>query len=688
MTTAGRYVLGAGCLLIVAGSLGLAAVAVRRRWLPEWQGALARLAEATIVLALLVAVLEVLGAAGAFRLGPITGLCAAAGLAGAAGMPARDPSRSAGFPRRRAGLLIAALIGGAVTAEWATATLQSYDVGIRTFDSLWYHLPWAASFAQTGQITGLRFTDVEYLTAFYPATAEMLHGLGIVFLGRDALSPALNLAWLGLTLLAGWCVGRPRGLGPATLLGAALAMATPMFTSSQAGSAANDVVGVAFLLAAAALYVNADGSPAALVLAGVAAGLAVSVKLSLLAPVAALTLGVLVLERRRSGLWLGPLVAAGCFWYLRNWIVAGNPLPWVSIPGLPTPAPPLQQHTGYSVLHYLGAGGAWAHFFRPGLHAGLGPWWPAILASAVIGPVLCLAPPARATVRVLGLAALAAAVAYLATPESAAGPAGRPLGFAFNLRYAAPALALCLTVLPLAPPLGGRRARVLTLLALLATLTATLAQPRLWPARHLAASLGVGAAVVLVAYAAGILGRGRSRGAPLRHGYAVSLALTLSAALAVGGFFVERHYLRGRYAFQPGVSYLAHAWAYFRGVHHARVAVAGTYGGFFTYPLYGLDDSNSVSYIGHRGPHGSFTPVGGCRAWRAAVNSGRFRYLLITPERDPWQPKSRALSASPDAAWIAGDPHARAIYRRRALGWPIVLYRLTGRLDPAGCTLG
>ena len=38
-------------------------------------------------------------------------------------------------------------------AEWSAPTLQSYDVGIRTFDSLWYHLPWAASFAQTGHIT-------------------------------------------------------------------------------------------------------------------------------------------------------------------------------------------------------------------------------------------------------------------------------------------------------------------------------------------------------------------------------------------------------------------------------------------------------------------------------------------------------------------------------------------------------
>ena len=55
----------------------------------------------------------------------------------------------------------------------------------------------------------------------------------------------------------------------------------------------------------------------------------------------------------------------------------------------------------------------------------------------------------------LGLVALASLAAYLITPETAAGPAGDPAGFAFNLRYAAPALALCFAVLPLAPAFDG-----------------------------------------------------------------------------------------------------------------------------------------------------------------------------------------------------------------------------------------
>ena len=234
----------------------------------------------------------------------------ASALAGAAAWRwvARAPTNAQGcrHPGWGIGAVLALLAGATVIAEWGALTIQSYDVGIRGFDSLWYHLPWAASFAQTGNVVSLRFTDVEYLTPFYPATAEMLHGLGIVLLGRDTLSPGLNLVWLALTLLAAYCIGRPRRVGAATTIGAALAMGTTMMDYSQAGAAANDVVAVFFLLAAVALLMTDPDRPAALVLAAVAAGLAVGTKLTVLAPVLALTIGVVAIapagrrENRRA----------------------------------------------------------------------------------------------------------------------------------------------------------------------------------------------------------------------------------------------------------------------------------------------------------------------------------------------------------------------------------------------------
>lgn len=712
-TSIARYVLGAVALLVVVGSLAAAAVAVRRRWLGDWTGAPARLAEAVIGLALLVGILEVLGAVGLFELGPIVIACALVGGAGVralGGMQAARHHRHAdagGGPLAAVTLGIALLAGTVVIAEWGALTIQSYDVGIRGFDSLWYHLPWAASFAQTGSVAGLRFTDVEYLTPFYPATAEMIHGLGIVLLGRDTLSPGLNLVWLGLVLLAAYCIGRPRGVGAGTMLGAALAMATMMVDYSQAGSAANDVVALFFLLAAVALLMADSGRPAVRVLAAVAAGLAVGVKLTVLAPVLALTVGVIwVAPRGRrlatAGLWLGPLILAGGFWYARNLIAVGNPLPWTGAGGLlATPAPALQQHSGYSVAHYLTSPHLWSRFFEPALAAGLGRWWWALLAVAIIGPILCLLPgtagatPAgrrsgrnvqqmdassQAVVRMLGFVALFSLAGYLITPETAAGPAGDPLGFAFNLRYLAPALALSLSVAPLAPALSSPPARTGVVVALAVLLAGTVAQPQLWPNAHAAGAIVIGVAVLAV-LALVALGR-QARMSPALATAVAVIGLVLVAG-AAGGYRLQGHYLRGRYAYQPNVSYLARVWALFRTVHDARVGVVGTFGGFFAYPLYGLDDSNRVQYVADRGPHGSFTQVASCARWRAQVNSDHLKYLITTPARDPWHPS--VLSASPETRWTATDPAATRVFSEMALGQPVVVFRLRGPLDVARC---
>ncbi|MBV9604447.1 MAG: hypothetical protein JO027_05050 [Solirubrobacterales bacterium] len=677
----GRYLLGAAALVVIGAALALSALAIRRRALPDWAGAPARLAESVIGLGLLIAVLELLGTVGLFALAPIVIACIGvcwASLRSASVGPVH-PIRS-GVAGPRLAIVVALLGAATVIAEWGALSIQSYDVGIRGFDSLWYHLPWAASFAQTGNVVSLRFTDVEYLTPFYPATAEMLHGLGIVLLSRDTLSPGLNLVWLGLALLAGYCIGRPRGVGAGTLLGAAVALATTMMDYSQAGAAANDIVAIFFLLATVALYVNGG-----LMVAAVAAGLAVGVKLTVLAPVLGLTVGVIVLApRERRGatarLWLGPLVLAGGFWYLRNLIAVGNPLPWTSFAGaLPTPAAPLQQHTGYSVAHYLTTSGFWSHFAQPALAAGLGRWWWAVVAVAIAGPALCLLPTrlgrnpeivtvsSQAPVGMLGAVALFSLAGYLITPETAAGPAGNPLGFAFNLRYLAPALTLALAVAPLAPPLTRPRTATATAIALAALLAATVAEPQLWPSTHTLGAILIGAAALV------LLALSRAR---------VALAAAAVAVL-IAGYPLQTHYLRGRYAYHPGVSYLSPVWAMFRDIHDARVGVVGTFGGFFTYPLYGLDLSNRVQYVAERGPHGSFTPIGTCARWRAQVNRAHLKYLITTPARDPWHPK--VLSPSPEASWTGSDPAAQPVYRETALGQPIVVYRIQGRLNPATC---
>ncbi|HEY2771923.1 MAG TPA: hypothetical protein VGI87_15210 [Solirubrobacteraceae bacterium] len=687
MVSASRYALGFISLLIVVGGMGASAVTLRQRFFSTWTGALARLAEVLLGLSLLIALSELLGTVGLFRLGwLVAGSLAIVVVVGrSAATHARVRSECGRGLVDRAATAVGLTGAAAVTATWAAQTLASYDYGIRTFDSLWYHLPWAAWFAQTGHVTPLRFTDVEYLTPFYPATSELLHAVGLILLGRDTLSPGLNLIWLGLTFLAAYCVGRPRGLGGATALGAAIALGTPMMVFSQAGSAANDIVGIFFLLAAVAIVLNASYEREAMVLAALAAGFAIGTKLTLGAGAVALTVGVIATAPRgtrgRTALWwLVPFVLAGGFWYVRNLIAVGNPLPWVNLPGLAVPVAPLQVHTGFSIAHYAGSGHFWTSVVPHALLGGLGNWWPALVAGAIGGPLLCLLPGAGRTQRMVALVALVALVAYLVTPESAAGPAGNPLGFAFNLRYAGPALTLCLTVLPLAPVLDGARMRWATLVGLLVVLVATIAQARLWPPGYTLGAVLIGAVFLAFALASRFVRLPGKRAGVLAGATALAVALL---AVAAGGYIGQRHYLRVRYAYQPGISSLAPTWDRFRRVRNARVGIVGTFGGFFSYPLFGLDDSNHVEYIAHHGAHGSFTPIASCREWRTAVNAADLEYLITTPARDPWNP--RTLHPSPEGAWTRSDPAAHRIYSRTVTGQPIEVFQIRGPLNPARC---
>jgi hypothetical protein len=682
-----RYALGIGAVAVVLGSLGLASVTLRRRWLPDHDGALARLSEAVIGTALLVAVLEVLGAVGWFRLAPIVIACALVGVGTAAAAWPGAPGARRGSPRVAwPAIAVAGVAAGAVAAEWAMPTLSAYDYGIRTFDSLWYHMPWAASFAQTGRITALH-GDLEFLLAFYPATSELFHGLGITLLGRDTLSPAINLVWLGLALLAAWCIGRRHGRGGASVAGVAIVLAAPMMYFSQPGSADGDVLGVFLLLASVALLLNRPESDrAALVLAAVAGGLAIEVKLTFLAPIAALTLGVIFIapaggRRRVSALWLGPLLLAGGFWYARNLIAIGNPLPWSSFGGLlPVPHQPLQQNTTYAVAHYLTHQSFWRHFFVSGMASQLGRWWAVITVAAVLGAVLCLLPGASRGLRMAALVALAGMAAYLVTPNSAMGPEGDPVGFAFNLRYAAPPLALAFALAPLSPALASSRRQIALLVGLGAILAATVSEPALWPARHTAAAIGFGALALLACLGLAVIRRG---GRPRVRTASAAAVGAIVIAAAVVGYPGQRHYLRARYTFDPHVSHLSGVWAFFRHVHHARVGVVGTYGEFFSYPLAGLDDTNQVVYIAAHGPSGSFTPITTCRAFREAVNAAGLDYLVATPERDFWRPDR--LRAAPEAGWTTGAPGAQLLFVRHAGGQPIHVFRLEQGLHPATC---
>ncbi|HET7054142.1 MAG TPA: glycosyltransferase family 39 protein [Solirubrobacterales bacterium] len=502
MVSAGSYVLSAVLLVVLGLSLGFSAFGLRRWLMPDWEGPPARLVEIVVGVALLIGLSELLGlvnllyagtlisaaalVAAAVAVGPRVlsrrgGAQAALGFSPSSKPAVRDadrgekqdaappehphsapPAGGAGVAARaRAWLpeLVAVAVVALVFAHWGLTTKDALSRGIFNFDSLWYHLPFAVEMAHSHSVTGSHYTETVFTNWFYPQNSELLHGVGILLTGRDTLSLFLNFGWLALAFLSAWCIGRPYGRAPLTTVAAAVLLECHTLVVREPGAAKNDLMAAALLLAAIAILVNAERKPGwPLAVAGLATGLAVGTKSTAVAMAAALTVAVIVLAPRgrrwaAAGWWFGAGLAGGGYWYLRNLVIVGNPLPQLEHLGpiaLPHPQRLQEGRPDFSIAHYATDTGVWRDYFDPGLHQAFGALWPLVILAAVAGALAAVLWGRPKVLRWMGAVALVGMVAYVFTPLSAAGVDGAPTGFGINIRYAIPALLAGLTLLPVA----------------------------------------------------------------------------------------------------------------------------------------------------------------------------------------------------------------------------------------------
>jgi hypothetical protein len=681
----GRYLLGVAELGVLIGFAWLGATTVRRRLVPELTGPTAGLATGLLAIAGLLWVAEVLGSFSWFEVGPylFTVAVVGAGLRQVVGGPWGRPSVLLGFSPGEPGAvrgrgwgekedaaapegrphgpspaaLVAVAIAAVAIVHFAAGVKLRLSTGMTGFDSTWYHGPFAAGFFQSGDTWSLHLIAPQFLAWFYPANSEVLHAAGMVAFGRDILSPLLNLGWFVGCLVAAWCIGRPYRVAPWSLALVAIALSVPAL-HDQAGEARNDIVGIFFLLTAVAIALaqRERGSYMAgrtafalgpVVVVGLATGMAAGTKLNFLLPALVLVVGIAVVsprERRWRALVAAGLaaLAGGGYWYLRNLVHTGNPLPWVEHLGpiaLPAPGQALGGREAHSVFGYLANGSVWSDWLLPGLHHGLTIFWPLLLMAPIIGLLLCLGRRSDPILRVVAAVGLAAGLAWLIAPTSASGPDGMPHGFESGLRYLAPAIVLGLALLPI-----------------------------VLPGRLREAGAGSSSNGRILKAPSQLAGRLSGRGAP-RAGLAIAIVL---AAIALG-YPLQRHYLERRYAdpsfTTPGLN-AAFAWA--QGITHARIATTSTR----QYPLYGPDLSNEVTYVGTEQPHGGFTPPTNCPEWRRLLNEGNYTYVVTS--RDRIEPGKSLYP--PTSRWTAG-PGATVVLRKP----PTIVYELRAPLAPSAC---
>jgi hypothetical protein len=709
---------------IVAAS-GLGGYWLRRWFVPEFSGALARLADATIAIALLVISLEILGTLSILMLGWTIVFPIAVGLGAAAlgrAKAPRDGERLAvAAPRvETIALLIAVGVASFTVAEWTFPAQSSLDFGMFGGDTTWYHMPFAAGIAQAHSTVHLHFTDPLRLAPwFYPQSSELIHGTGIVLFKSDWLSPLINLFWLAIALLAAWCVGRPYKVGPATLVAAAIVLDAGVMIETQPGEGRNDIMGLAFLLAFAAFLINGhqrraptagavqdapergaallDKGP--LVLAGIAAGLAASVKLTFLVPVGAISIGVVAFSgkgRRLTTAWVMavPMLVVGGYWYLRAAIKSGgNPIPQTKFGPLHLPTPdqmPLDPRPRFAVAHYLTNPTIYRRWFFPELDNAFGPLWPLILIIAVCTAVYIAWRSRNKILRVVAVAALLTAVVYVFTPLTAAGQEGSPTGFFTNTRYLVPGLVLAMAMLPIARPLRAPDSRArMTLLFLTGVYAITVLTTPRWFTTYIVGTIFLTFALVWAPAGLSLL---RTRGQASRALIAAVAAAVLLLAVTLGRAqqiqYADQHYVNPLPFLAEGGP--REAYEFTQKLEDKKIGIVGSSEIIFgQYGFYGNRATNTVEFIGEKGPHGSNRLPTSCHQLRRLINEGGYEYVVMsqyTEDVGPYNAEVRNPYQFPIYAWVKNDPAMKQLIAEPGIvPEPDYVFKVEGKLNPGAC---
>jgi hypothetical protein len=679
----GPYLLGWLAIAVGLGAVTVASVRLRA-WLVPWRGAPARIVEVTVGVALVMGVAFVLGGIGWFAGWPVlvalvVASLAVAWLTGVVARPAFVMDDVPTMPSPRLEWAVAAVTVAVVLAQWISHTAGALGHGMTEGDTLWYHGVFAARFVQEHDLAILPDLG-KAAQAFFPANSQVLHAVVFFPFDRDVLSILFNLVFAPIALLAAYCAGRRRGLGALCVTASAIVLGLPGIVGVHPGQATNDVLCATFLLVALALVLEGGVQPLPLGLAGVAAALSLGTKLTVSVPLTVLTICIVVVAvtRRRPALvvaWLVPLGVFGAFWFIRNWALVDNPLPFYDLHLGPLHFPDRTHLSdNASIADHLFERDTWSRVFRPGLRQAFGRAWVLICATPGVAGLLAFGRRRTTAERVVGLGAVAAGIGYVYMPFT------MELGgaaFAATARYGVPSILVGVVLLPLAVMLDRapgwfRGAFGLGFLVVLALDVVAPDVDRFAPWGMPDRPIAIGVTVVLVAVALGVwlarrhaagggamdgpgvggrgvAGRGVGRRGTGGRAMGVLVGALGVVVLVVGGFFVQRHYLEHRYVVGAGLR-MDRAYQYVN-AHEPETVVPFQTIQF--YPFFGPSFANRVLVFAPPLSARSGEPAVRCREWQQAFRDRRVTLIAIGPDG--------VLAEQPVRTWLTRSRSLRVV---------------------------
>ena len=642
-------VVGTIAAAVALSSALVAGRSVARRVAPSPDPGCGVLAAVVVARTIVLATARLLGAVGQLRPWPVLAavlvVSAAVAVASRGGTSSVAPPTRASTPWQLAYVAVAVVV-----VRWLALAGDALASGMKQADTLWYHVPFAARFVQERGFPEL--DRLGYAAArWFPFDGHLVHALGILAVDSDALSPFVNLAWAALALGAAHTIGRRHERAELTTLAAAAVLALPILAATQAGQASTDIPVAALCLTAVALLLSAQRTTGTVAIAGCALGLAVSTKTTAAAfgaVIAVAVLGILLARRQRvpALAWTLAIAGTGTFWFARNWVVAGNPLPWFDLPGFDKQV----DQDGPALVRTVFDADAWSSIYLDGMAQGLTSLWP-LVVGIVVASIALLAVRGDALERAVAAALGAGVVLHALTPLTGG------LTFAFNLRYLAPTLLVAVVLLPTVLPKDQRwsiaAAGALTAVIVAGALSdhSEGAPPWTFPATTwalLALVAVIGAALAI-----------RSR-------VAVGAVAVLAVVVAVP--LLEHRYLDGRYVDAGLVGDEVNE--HLRDVRDQRVGVLGT---DETLPMFGLDLSNHVEIAADplEPPRGD-----ACTWWRTRL-ADRYDVVVLYGESYGF-----GLYYRPPVELLTSDDAVTVALRDRDT---YVLRIASGGLDPSTC---
>ena len=441
---------------VLLGLVGYTAFRVGSVLIPDAAGTLERLTIAGLVGVIgWVGLLQVLGLLGVLWL-PVV-IASLALLAGASRLLLPSPAPLRGSPSPVPWGVAAVIAGFALLALvdvlWAPPTSDT------SYDTVHYHIVNAAQYLDSGSIRGLPFAQPGDDTGTEPGDGSLLllavmlpfHAAGLVDLPNLLCTGLL----VGVSALLSRELGREGWTGA---LAGLVVVSTVCFFETQVRSAYDDALGLLGLVAAMACGLRSarTGARAPLLLAGMSLGLAIGTKEAYILPGMVVAAAVLWAHRASwSWRWaLGFLLAMGSLslaWYARDWAITGDPFfpetvrigSVLLLPGLDGSASAFSQFDPSLLEVLLGRRGVTATGWLGLAVINLG----VSLAALVALPVLSVRAAGR--VRLVALAALGCAVAYVLTPFTGSAATSQVNG---AIRFLLPAVAIAVVAIGAALP--------------------------------------------------------------------------------------------------------------------------------------------------------------------------------------------------------------------------------------------